>query len=72
MRNGIWEGAAGLNAKISYVLTILQKFSVGSGLTDAQRRKPPKIGTVIVYRFQELTRDNVPRLVWPKFPEFHY
>jgi DNA ligase-1 len=38
-----------------------QKFSVGSGLTDKQRRAPPKVGTIITYRFQELTRDGVPR-----------
>ncbi|CEL62034.1 DNA ligase (ATP) [Rhizoctonia solani AG-1 IB] len=42
-----------------------QKFSVGSGLTDKQRRAPPKVGTIITYRFQELTRDGVPR-----FPTF--
>jgi len=36
-------------------------FNVGSGLTDKIRRNPPKIGSIIVYRFQELTRDRVPR-----------
>ncbi|KAK0207120.1 DNA ligase/mRNA capping enzyme [Desarmillaria ectypa] len=36
-------------------------FSVGSGLNDQLRKKPPKIGAIITYRFQELTRDNVPR-----------
>ncbi|SJL02651.1 uncharacterized protein ARMOST_05985 [Armillaria ostoyae] len=36
-------------------------FSVGSGLNDQLRQKPPKIGSIITYRFQELTRDNVPR-----------
>ncbi|KAF8951034.1 hypothetical protein BDZ97DRAFT_1862051 [Flammula alnicola] len=36
-------------------------FNVGSGLTDKTRRVPPKIGTIITYRFQELTRDGVPR-----------
>lgn len=40
-------------------------FSVGSGMSDAQRNKPPKVGTIITYRFQELTRDGVPR-----FPTF--
>ncbi|CAE6454620.1 unnamed protein product [Rhizoctonia solani] len=42
-----------------------KKFSVGSGLTDKQRRAPPKVGTIVTYRFQELTRDGVPR-----FPTF--
>ena len=34
-------------------------------LTDADRRKPPKIGSIITYRFQEYTLDGVPR-----FPTF--
>ncbi|KAL0961041.1 hypothetical protein HGRIS_006031 [Hohenbuehelia grisea] len=40
-------------------------FNVGSGLSDKQRDKPPRIGSIITYRFQELTRDGVPR-----FPSF--
>ncbi|KAF4601523.1 hypothetical protein EYR38_006177 [Pleurotus pulmonarius] len=36
-------------------------FSVGTGLSDKQRRDPPKIGAIITYRFFELTRDGVPR-----------
>lgn len=42
-----------------------QTFNCGSGLNDAIRKKPPKIGSIISYRFQELTRDCVPR-----FPTF--
>ncbi|TEB32134.1 nucleic acid-binding protein [Coprinellus micaceus] len=40
-------------------------FSVSSGLSDKQRKNPPKIGSIIVYRFLELTRDGVLR-----FPTF--
>lgn len=40
-------------------------FSVGSGFTDAQREKPPKVGTVITYKFQELSNRLNPR-----FPTF--
>ncbi|KZV61293.1 DNA ligase/mRNA capping enzyme [Peniophora sp. CONT] len=36
-------------------------FNVGTGLSDKQRKNPPKIGSIIVYRFQELTRSGVPR-----------
>ncbi|KAG6818130.1 hypothetical protein H0H87_000035 [Tephrocybe sp. NHM501043] len=36
-------------------------FNVGTGLSDKQRKSPPKIGAIITYRFQELTRDGVPR-----------
>ncbi|XP_046549454.1 LOW QUALITY PROTEIN: uncharacterized protein LOC124259371 [Haliotis rubra] len=42
-----------------------KEFSVGSGLNDAQRRKPPKIGAIITYRFQEYTNSGSPR-----FPTF--
>lgn len=36
-------------------------FKVGSGLTDAQRAKPPKIGTTIIYKYQELSKKGNPR-----------
>lgn len=42
-----------------------KEFKVGSGLTDEQRRNPPAIGTVITYKYQELTNAGVPR--FPKF-----
>lgn len=37
------------------------RFSVGSGLSDADRIDPPKIGTRITYRYQTLTANGVPR-----------
>ncbi|KAF8626423.1 hypothetical protein AX15_004885 [Amanita polypyramis BW_CC] len=40
-------------------------FNIGTGLSDKQRQNPPKVGSIVVYRFQELTRDGVPR-----FPSF--
>ncbi|KZT30991.1 DNA ligase/mRNA capping enzyme [Neolentinus lepideus HHB14362 ss-1] len=40
-------------------------FAVGSGMSDKQRQRPPKVGSIITYRFQELTKDGVPR-----FPTF--
>lgn len=36
-------------------------FSVGTGLNDAQRANPPKVGEIITYRFFELTKDDKPR-----------
>lgn len=36
-------------------------FKVGSGLTDAQRAKPPKIGAVIIFKYQELSKSGTPR-----------
>ena len=41
------------------------KFAVGSGFTDAQRESPPAIGSLITFRYQELTDRGVPR-----FPTF--
>ncbi|KAG3102377.1 hypothetical protein PI124_g13402 [Phytophthora idaei] len=40
-------------------------FKVASGLSDQQRGKPPAIGSIIVYKCQELTNDGIPR-----FPVF--
>jgi DNA ligase 1 len=41
------------------------RFNVGSGFTDAQREAPLAIGSLVTYRYQELTNDGVPR-----FPTF--
>lgn len=41
------------------------EFSVGTGLNDAERADPPAIGSVITYRYQELTNAGIPR-----FPSF--
>ena len=37
------------------------RFSVGTGFSDAERATPPPIGSVITYRYQELTTGGVPR-----------
>jgi len=41
------------------------RFSVGSGFTDAERESPPTIGSVVTFRYQELSDGGVPR-----FPTF--
>jgi DNA ligase len=41
------------------------RFSVGTGFSDAQRENPPSIGSVITFRYQELSGVGVPR-----FPSF--
>ena len=38
-----------------------REFSIGSGLTDADRESPPSVGTVITYRFRGLTAKGLPR-----------
>lgn len=45
------------------------KFKIGSGFTDAERRKPPKIGSRVTYKYQGLTKDGVPR--FPIFLRIH-
>lgn len=37
------------------------RFNLGSGLSDAQRRNPPPLGTRITYSFQGVTARGVPR-----------
>jgi DNA ligase-1 len=41
------------------------QFSVGTGFSDAQRENPPPVGSVITFRYQELSDRGVPR-----FPSF--
>ncbi|MDA3054219.1 MULTISPECIES: DNA ligase [unclassified Campylobacter] len=41
------------------------KFKIGSGWSDEWRAKPPKIGTIITYQYQNLTSEKKPR-----FPTF--
>ncbi|KAG8804765.1 hypothetical protein FRC16_000019 [Serendipita sp. 398] len=38
-------------------------FRIGTGFSDAQRRKPPQIGSIVVYKFQELSKSGTPRYV---------
>src|SRR5690606_24746286 len=42
-----------------------RQFRLGSGLTDAQRRDPPPPGSLLTYRYRELTPNGLPR-----FPVF--
>ena len=37
------------------------RFSVGTGLSDAEREAPPPVGAIITFRYQELSEDGVPR-----------
>ena len=42
-----------------------KRFRIGSGLSYADRTNPPPIGSLVTYRYQELTAKGVPR-----FPRF--
>lgn len=37
------------------------RFKIGTGLSDAQRRNPPPVGSVVTYRYRGLTDAGVPR-----------
>lgn len=41
------------------------QFSVGTGFSDYERANPPAVGSVITFRYQELSKSGVPR-----FPSF--
>ncbi len=41
------------------------RFKVGTGFTDQQRESPPAVGSIVTFRYQELTDAGVPR-----FPSF--
>lgn len=51
--------------KLHCVLPNGVQFKVGSGFSDAQRRNPPKIGTIISFKYQEMSDQGHPR-----FPVF--
>lgn len=38
-----------------------QRFRLASGLSDAQRRAPPPVGSVVTYRYRERTPNGLPR-----------
>lgn len=38
-----------------------QEFSLGTGFSDAQRRLPPAVGSVVTYRYRGLSAKGVPR-----------
>lgn len=42
-----------------------KRFKVGTGLTDADRAKPPAVGAVITFGYHEISKDGIPR-----FPAF--
>lgn len=38
-----------------------RRFFIGSGLSDALRRAPPAVGTVVTYRYRDVTPNGTPR-----------
>jgi len=46
---------------LEVVLVDGTEFSVGTGFSDAERGDPPPVGSIITFRYQELTEGGVPR-----------
>jgi DNA ligase 1 len=38
-----------------------RRFLIGSGFSDAQRREPPAVGSVVTYRYRDVTSGGLPR-----------
>ena len=47
------------------------RFGVGTGFSDAQRDKPPAVGSTITFRYQELSDAGVPRAFHPSSGALH-
>jgi len=45
------------------------RFSVGTGFSDVERGNPPPVGSVIIFRYQELSEGGVPR--FPSYVGVH-
>jgi DNA ligase-1 len=52
---------SGLTGALRMELPDGRRFSLGSGLSDELRRAPPPIGTMVTYRYRELTKSGMPR-----------
>ena len=61
---GHQDGAGRHRGRLGALLVELEdgtRFAVGSGLSDAERGDPPPVGTIITFRYQELSDGGVPR-----------
>lgn len=51
----------GIMGALKCLMECGKEFRIGTGFTDQLRREPPSIGSIITYRFQELTNGGIPR-----------
>lgn len=51
----------GVTGALSVRMPDGKEFDIGTGLSDAERRSPPKIGAMITYRYTETTKGGVPK-----------
>lgn len=68
-----YEEGKGRNAGLMGALVVRRDdgmvFKIGTGFNDEQRQRPPKKGTRVTYKFQELTNSGKPR--FPVFLRIH-
>ena len=62
---GKFQGKMGAVVCEAEILGEVRRFKIGSGFSQKQREKPPKIGTTITYKYQGYTKNGIPR-----FPVF--
>jgi DNA ligase-1 len=58
------EGAGRHKGRLGALFVELEdgtKFAVGTGFSDAERENPPPVGSLITFRYQELSDGGVPR-----------
>jgi len=61
---GYTEGRGKYRGKVGAIVCALQDgthFKIGSGLSKAFRENPPKIGTIITFKYKEFTKKGKPR-----------
>ena len=52
---------AGLTGALAVKSADGQRFDLGTGLTDAQRKTPPAIGSIVTYTYRDVTPSGKPR-----------
>ncbi|MDH5610981.1 MAG: DNA ligase [Gammaproteobacteria bacterium] len=55
---GKYEGMLG---SLEVEIADKKRFKIGSGFSDAERKKPPAIGSIITYKYFGLTSNGIPR-----------
>jgi DNA ligase-1 len=72
---GYVPGKGRLSGRVGALLVEMpsgQRFALGSGLSDAQREKPPEVGAWVNYRYRDRTPSGLPRfasLLRERLPE---
>ncbi|KAI9362952.1 DNA ligase [Zopfochytrium polystomum] len=56
---------SGLMGSLKCRMECGNSFRIGTGFTDFERANPPPVGSIVTYRFFELTKEGIPR-----FPSF--